>query len=150
MPFAKVFITEQSWAIINSNLEIFNNCTINQYLSWCFDIVFKSERRKFLNSEMPMMAYVCASHFIKNMVYHTKKNLKIKKYISKDSEEASIKLRIMRTFIFSFSLLQNSISIEDFSDYLSIIFKIFNSQYKTVTVVNNIGDVIILLNFQFF
>ena len=73
MPFAKVFITDQSWAIINSILEIFNNCTINQYLSWCFDIVFKIERRKFLNSEMPMMAYVCASHFIKNMVYHTKK-----------------------------------------------------------------------------
>ena len=54
----------------------------------------------------------------------------------------------MRTFIFSFSLLQNSISIEDFNDYLSIIFNVFNSQYKTVTVVNNILKIREIMNIR--
>ena len=31
-----IIVTDQSWALINSSLEMFNQCNISQYLDWCY------------------------------------------------------------------------------------------------------------------
>lgn len=93
---------------------------------------------------MPKKAYLCASHFIKNVVNDAKKVLKLKKYISRMNDETIYKIRIMKTFIYSFTLLQTSTNIEEFDENIKNIYLIFNSEFKSEGIV----EIILILRKQ--
>lgn len=38
------FVTDQSWALMNAILEVFNKCTILDYLKWSFDMLTENIR----------------------------------------------------------------------------------------------------------
>ena len=129
-PFPKVFVTDQSLALINSMMEIFNNCTMNQYLEWCFDILILKIRKIFINTSIPIYGYLCASHYLKNIIQHTNDALNLKKKYKKIDDQTLLRMKIKELFIYSFTLLQNSVNIEDFNNDLSDIYFIFKSKTK--------------------
>ena len=129
-PFPKVFVTDQSLALLNSMMETFNNCTMNQYLEWSYDILIRKIKKKFSNTSMPIYAYLCASHFLKNMISLANELLNLKKKYKKLDEETLVKIKIKELFIYSFTILQNSVYIEDFNNYLCDIYFIFSSKTK--------------------
>ncbi len=126
----KVVVTDQSFAIINSLVETFNNCTISQYLEWSFDLIFERCKKAFLNSSMPVSLYLCATHFLKNIIIKTNEILKLKKTYKAFDQETSIKVKIKELFISNFTLLQNSVNITDFNNSLRDLYYIFSSKQK--------------------
>ena len=38
---APVIVNDFSWALLNSTFEVFNKCSIGNYLNWCFDSLLK-------------------------------------------------------------------------------------------------------------
>ena len=44
--FPKIIVTDMSWTLINSILRVFNNFTLNEYLNWCFNYIFKDKHKK--------------------------------------------------------------------------------------------------------
>ncbi len=129
-PLPKVVVTDQSFAIINSLVETFNNCTISQYLEWSFDLIFERCKKSFLNSSMPVSLYLCATHFLKNIIIKTNEILKLKKTYKAFDQETSIKVKIKELFISYFTLLQNSVNITDFNNSLRDLYYIFSSKQK--------------------
>ncbi len=137
LPFAKVFVSDQSFALINSMLETFNNCSLIHYLEWCFDLTIKKNMKTFHNTSMPILAYLCASHFLKNIISQTNVLLNLKKRYSKLDRSAVNNLKIKQFFVCAFTLLQNSINIQDFNDTLADIFIIFNSITRSASFIQS-------------
>ena len=129
-PFPKVFVTDQSLALLNSMMETFNNCTMNQYLEWSYDILIRKIKKKFSNTSMPIYAYLCASHFLKNIISQANELLSLKKQYKKLDEETLIKIKVKEIFIYSFTLLQNSVNIEDFNNILCDMYYVLSSKAK--------------------
>lgn len=51
---SKLVVTDFSWALINSVLNIFNNCNTNQYLALCFDYLVLNPQSHNLLSVFPV------------------------------------------------------------------------------------------------
>lgn len=119
-PIAPLIITDFSWALINSSMAVFNNCTFYQYLKWSFEVLLpKSDRIGTQNEfpenyNMPSKIYLCSFHMIKK-IYNKIKTIEASEEIKKD-------------FLFAFSLLQNSASMKEFNNTLIDTFFIFNSK----------------------
>ena len=64
----KIVVTDMSRALINSVLKIFNNCDMESYLKWCFEI--KIENNQF--NKIKTIYYTCSTHFLKNMTKKAK------------------------------------------------------------------------------
>ncbi len=129
-PLPNVVVTDQSFAIINSLTETFNNCTISQYLEWSFNLVFEKCKNSFSNTSMPVSLYLCATHFLKNIVIKTNETLKLKKSFKSLDKETLIKVKVKELFIRGFTLLQNSVKIVDFNADLQDLCYIFISKTK--------------------
>lgn len=67
----KIIVTDMGWALIGSLLRVFNNCTMLEYLNWCYDLSFTKEAI-VLNK---IVYYTCSTHFLKNMIRKTKGNI---------------------------------------------------------------------------
>jgi hypothetical protein len=132
-PLPKVVVTDQSFAIINSLSETFNNCTISQYLDWTFDLLLKKSNNTFSNTTIPVILYLCATHFLKNIVIKTNEILKLKKNYRALDNETLIKIKIKKLFVCSFSLLQISVNMVDFNAVLIDLFYIFCSKTEDET-----------------
>ena len=39
IPYPKVVVTDQGWALVNATLLSFNHCNLPNYLNWCFLIL---------------------------------------------------------------------------------------------------------------
>ncbi|CAF0972658.1 unnamed protein product [Brachionus calyciflorus] len=111
IPLPRVIVTDFSWPLINSVLETFNRISISTYLRLCFKKIIDREKfnEEFKNMIIP---YLCSTHFIKN--------------ISKKAKKVKIDMQTRTAFIFSFTLIQNSTSIEEKENYLLIIYNMFN------------------------
>ena len=107
-PLPKVVVSDQSFAIINSLTETFNNCTVSQYLDWCFDLLFEKCIKVFSNTNMPVSLYMCSTHFLKNIVIKTNEMLMLKKSYKKLDKETMIKVKIKELFI-TFLLCSSSL-----------------------------------------
>ena len=119
--FAPIFVSDFSWAIINSVLDVFNRCNIMQYIKHCF----YSLNDKETAFEMPTQIQICAAHFLKLIIKKIKK-LKI--------DENTKKIGI-----YCFTLLQNAVSIDDFERLLINIFNLFNQKYYSQSCVESIA-----------
>jgi hypothetical protein len=112
-------VTDQSWALINSVLEIFNNCSVSQYIDWAYEI-FVEKKDKF--KLMPINLCICSVHFFKKIL---KKVKKVK------ADKVTID-----AFLFSFTYLQNSFTIEQFHSNLVDIFICFSQKYLNASSLN--------------
>lgn len=114
LSIAPVVVTDFSWALISAVLDSFNKCNIVEYLKWSFDLVVNKKSQNNYRTHI----YICSTHFLKIII--------------KDIKKLKIKLdnRVKKTFIFSFTLLQNTTSLEEFESHLINIFNIF-CQKKT-------------------
>ena len=127
----KIIVTDQSLALINSSLEIFNQVNINQYLNWCFEITIGfhelPEKCKDLLIQNRTAHYICAAHFLKNLI----KKVKLVNYKNVDNKYLE---RAKKMTIFCFTLLQNSTNIKQFEDLLINIFNILNNKFYSSRV----------------
>ena len=116
---APILVTDFSFALINSIHQAFNGCSLLQYINWTYDYLTKNNET--VKDLVLVRTYLCSVHFIKNISKKAKTitgNLKNGKNISK-------------TFLFAFSLLQNSSSLIEFEENLKNIFHIFNQRTET-------------------
>ena len=118
---APIIVTDFCWGLINSVMESFNNCTATIYINWCYEILFKKDQTIILASVIKTIFQLCAVHFLKLII---NKIRKIKPLGNEDDDK-----KIQNFFIFAFTLLQNSTTIEEFSNNLKDIYNIFNLKY---------------------
>jgi hypothetical protein len=117
---APVIVTDFSWTLITSILESFNSMNIIKYLDSCFEIIINKNNSNILKT----IIYLCAAHFIKLIIKKVKKN------------EPEISDKIKKSFVFSFSLLQNATSFIEFECFFIHILHMFN----TPTINNTVQD----------
>jgi len=121
----KVIVTDFSWALLNSVVEVFNQFKMGQYLSICYKSVIEKENLGYAQSIL-VRPFICATHLLKSTIRKAKKINGIN--------------RITTSFIYMFTLLQNSTTFEHFQKYLLDIFVILNQKYQN-------PDVYLRLNF---
>ncbi|CAF1090752.1 unnamed protein product [Brachionus calyciflorus] len=116
-----VIVVDFSWAMINSILEAFNSCSMRNYLYLSYDIMIlkKNKEKAFLNCLMSTKVYLCSTHFLKLIISKAEK-------IKPQNE-------IKRIFIFGFTLLQNSTSLQEFENNLIDLYSIFNEQFESIS-----------------
>ena len=130
---APLVVTDMGWALINALHQSFNNCTITQYLKWTFDLVTLKNRTTDLHAMMRIRTYICSTHFLKIIIKHAKLELK---NFKKDASE-----NVLRTFIFSFSILQNSVGFEEFEENFKDIYQIFNQATQNDLFLNALARI---------
>lgn len=106
-----------SWALINGVLNVFNKMSIREYLDWSFRKIINNKEDKIEILPTNTRVYLCSTHFLKSLVKKTKK--------------IDLEPNIRTFFIFCFTLLQNSVSIIQFNNYLLNIKNIFDNNQKT-------------------
>ena len=116
----KIIVTDMGWALINAVMLSFNNCTVLNYLNWCFDMLFRPYDAN-LTKVMKIKSYLCSTHLLKNVA---KKAKSIQVFSN----------HVRKTFIFMFTLIQNSVSIDQIDIYLKHIHNIFNNEFLDVSV----------------
>jgi hypothetical protein len=130
---APIIVTDFSWALINSVMQVFNNVEADVYINWCFEILFKKQDSVIILSIMKTRLHLCGAHFLKLIV---KKVRKIKKYSNEEKDK-----KVQNAFIFTFTLLQNSITVSEFSKNLKHAFNIFNLKFLTEKCSNSMSEV---------
>ena len=116
---APLMVTDFCFALINSIHSAFNGCSLLQYLVWTHDYLMK--KRLDLKNHILVRTYLCSTHFLKSL------SVKAKKILSKHKEK-EVCSNILRTFLLSFTLLQNSTNVKEFDDNLKDLFYVFNSK----------------------
>jgi hypothetical protein len=115
---APVIVTDYSWPSLNSILHVFNDSmNIKQYLSLLFELLVENpspSRYNCIKSKIKVRLYLCSTHFFNMMRRRVRKIEKNK--------------TLCRDFLFMFSLLQNSTSMNQFELYLKNIFHIYMCQ----------------------
>jgi hypothetical protein len=119
---APVMVTDMSWALINAIHEAFNNCSIVQYLKWSYDVVTARNINFDMHSLMRVRTYLCSVHFLKIMKTHAKSKLH---GIEKERQK-----NILKTFLFSFSILQNSKTLDEFEDNFKDFYFVFTQKFQ--------------------
>ena len=67
---APVIIMDFSWASINSVMDSFNMCNIDQYIRWCYDVLFKEGK---CIDAINVLIYLCSTHMLKLTINKVKK-----------------------------------------------------------------------------
>ena len=127
----KIIVTDFSWANINALLKAFNNCKPIHYLNWSFKLIVQNNET--LRNIIPVKVYLCSAHLLKNVSDDFNKMVK-------NSEKVGLK----RDFIFGFSFLQNSISLDEFNQVLIALFNIYNRKFKN----ENLDDFLAFLKMK--
>ena len=123
-----IVVTDFSWALITAVLEAFNNCSVVNYLNWTFDVIFKYSENIKLNRLMKTRIIICQTHIFKAVVKKTNFLIEKRRSSEKDYDKQNM---IKKLFLFCFTILQNSTSLEEFNDALRDIFEIFCSENFT-------------------
>ena len=118
---APIIVTDFSWGLINAVIRTFNNCSFDAYIAWCADLLINKTIWKI--HMMPTILFLCYSHFIKMIA---KKIKKVKKYRSKQNNQ-----KLYQVALYSCAVLQQSQTMDDFSENLKNCFYIFNFKYES-------------------
>ena len=125
-----------SWTNINSINNVFNGLTIIQYLNLSYDLLIehKNDSHNIFNI-LKSMIYICSTHFLKIIIKRVSSiNEKCDKKHKKHFEYKN-KIKIC---VFFFTLLQNSISIEQFNILLEHLYNIYMVKQKSISNLNSI------------
>lgn len=136
---APFIVVDESWALISSVMETFNGCSALSYINWTWDVIhtdFNSNRN--LHCFMKTRLFLCHTHLFKNIIRKTNKIISEKK--SKNS------MAIKSLFQFCFTLLQNSISMDEFENLLLKCFLLFCSHLNTEPLVREVNNLIVYRN----
>jgi len=154
---APLIVVDQSMALIVSVLLIFNSTDLTTYLNWAYQYIYLfDDDNKVVPPTYDTRVILCSSHLLKNIVSKTKKILKTKKNNNKEKEnekkkaekEAENKKRkIMRLFLKSFTLLQNTTRSNEFDEILCLIQNIFCHEFHS-QIVNTSIDLIKLKSLE--
>ena len=93
------------------------------YINWCFEIIFKKSESVLIASLMKCIFHLCSVHFLKLII------TKVGKIKPNQDEEKDKQLQ--NDFIFAFTLLQNSVKIEEFSETFKHVSNIFNLKFSS-------------------
>ncbi len=115
-----IIVTDFSYALINAVLKSFNNCQLSHYILWTFHLLIQFPNEEQIRNIMKVKIYICSVHFLKSLVFKVKK-----------TEKNQI---VAKSFIFAFSLLQNSLTVEQFNGILGHIFNVFCNSLLNETV----------------
>ncbi|CAF1151313.1 unnamed protein product, partial [Brachionus calyciflorus] len=118
--YPNVIGTDMSWALINSVLTTFNSCSISDYLNIVFEKLFINEKIN-IEEKIKTKIYLCSTHVLKNIIKKAKK-IKVDK-------------SVQYSFLFVFTLIQNSRSILEVENYLQNIHNVFNNPVFDESVV---------------
>ena len=121
---AQIVVTDFGWALMNAVLLSFNNCNMVSYLNWCFILCTTKSTNEDLINLIKTRLYLCSTHFLKSFI--------------KKTEGVHCSKQVKRTFIYSFTLVQNSDSMMQIDLHLFNIFNIFNNKYYDESVITAI------------
>ena len=93
----------------------------NEYLDYCYTLIVKKEAEAAVSSAIKCRSYLCSNHMLKLVIKHSKK---VK--IADDS--------IRNFFVLCFTLLINSINIEEFNSHLTDIYIGFCEDFRSTEV----------------
>jgi hypothetical protein len=127
---APIICTDFSYALMNSVCNVFNNCKIEFYFDWCFEVLFIKSKSILVGHCMSVLLHLCGAHFLKIITQRVKKILKYKESKNSHSEESSINItknkNLQKSFIFAFTLLQSASLLDDFIENFIHIHNIYN------------------------
>jgi hypothetical protein len=69
---APIIVTDFSWALLNAVCDIFNACTISEYLKYSFELVFNGKKKNGVENFLNTHLYICAAHFLKIIIKEAK------------------------------------------------------------------------------
>jgi len=118
--FCPIFVTDFSYALINSILKVFNNCQLSHYILWTFHVLIEYTDVPEIGDIMKTKIYICSVHFLKSLA------IKVKKLEKTET--------VAKSFIFAFSLLQNSVTVNQFNLNLRHIFNVFCHSFLNESV----------------
>jgi hypothetical protein len=128
--FPEFIVTDFSWALIMSSLSVFNKCTLSNYLNICYEhIVTKTIN---IDSFFRVKIYLCSTHFLKSIIKKAK--------AVKINKNPLISQRVLKAFIYSFSLLQNCMTLDEFETILFNFYILFNFQRKSIAFFNSFNS----------
>ena len=127
---APIIVTDFCWGLINAIMTTFNNCSADTYINWCYEILFNDS--SYANV-MKTIFVLCAVHFLKMV---TKRVRKIIVYEDKIKDK-----KLQNAFIFTFTLLQNATSIEDFSRNIKHAYNIFCLKYESLQCLSSKNEI---------
>ena len=82
-------------------------------MNWCFLILIEKKISVDLINKMKVRIYLCSTHYLKSMI--------------KNSKEIDVAKPVRRFFIYFFTLIQNSSSLQQIELYLINIHNVFLS-----------------------
>ena len=112
--YPHLIVTDHSWALINAVLLSFNQCNLQNYLNWSYIIFVQKIDDLALKNKMKVRIYLCSTHFLKCII--------------KNSKLVKVEKEIRRAFIYFFTLVQNSTTLNQIEIYLINIHNIFMSK----------------------
>lgn len=150
---APFIVVDESYALINSIMSIFNGCDILAYINWTWKIlngkIMKYFLQDYLNFRslilgdssnmnlhcaMSTRLFICHTHLFKNMIR------KCDKLLKKRKEKNSLNIKSL--FQYCFTLLQNSTSLDEFTSHLELCFKIFCSKNCAKISIEKVNNMI--------
>lgn len=88
------------------------------------------------NFKLNVKAYICSTHFLKNVIKDTQCCLN--NFFKNNEANENLKRKLKSTFILSFALLQNSTNIKYFDEILFCIFCVFSEKYQSRNFLNSL------------
>ncbi len=123
--FCSIVVTDFSYALINSILMAFNNCQLSHYIMWTYHVLIQfPDQVDKIGNIMKIKIYICSVHFLKSFISKVKKIEKNK--------------TVAKSFIFAFSLLQNSVTIKQFDTNLWHIYNLFGNRFMNHSTYNSL------------
>jgi hypothetical protein len=130
---APIIVTDFSWVLINSIMTVFNKTNIELYIDWCYKIVMKEPECLSNINDMEVRLQLCCAHFLKMV---TDKVHKIKKFNTEEKDK-----KLQKIFIFTFTLLQNAYTIEDFTTYFKYSYNLFNNRFNSISTAISLSEI---------
>ena len=115
---APIIVTDEAWSHINALCEVFNCINVSQYFEVCYRLILSEhdeDSYALYNNSIKTIIYLCSTHYLKNLI----KEIKVK-----------VTINVRKSFIFAFTLLQQSTDISEFVDHLDQIYYLFNQPYQ--------------------
>ncbi len=91
-----------------------NKHTLTEYIQYCFDLLIMDKKNL---KTIKTIVYLCSTHFLKSIIKKTKPLFNSAGKI------------VINQFLFGFTLVQNSITMNEIENHLVNLYNIFNNKY---------------------
>lgn len=123
---APFIVVDFSWALINAIIRTFNNCSVAHYIKWSYDVIHNYHDNTDMNHYMSTRVILCQVHILKKMAQKASDIIKLKKAVKFESYN-----KIKEIFLYGFTILQNSMTVNEFDDTLKYLYFTLNSEFNS-------------------